>query len=1263
MSGDPGQGITRGRSASPVPGVRVACLSFVLMMLGLLGPSLASAASWETVKTFAPLVPTSPNPPSWPEDVQLGGISGMAVNVTGAGGVTPGTIYTIGFSKGEWHAARYSPEGEFELAWTKVKRCGPKATPVTTCPTYPTGASGGVDIAVDQATGNVYVFYVNETPKAVRIYKPDGTGPIGEFGELDATGTATSSPGKLHGSPLNENIAVDESGTVYILDEDTLTDFYHRVMVFHPESPGDLEHYVYAGKTSDIAGGFLPANPPFRPLVDNAGDVYVSGETYIEKYDPAVPGTPLCTFNLPTGGITSVTINPATGAPFYYSFKDRKVHQLSPCNGEGKFVEKDSEGNFTAGPPFSAVPQRGFLEAMAFNPVRQFSVDRAPGVLYAGTPEPCPPVGSCPPAAEGQSSLGYMFATPVSLKPAIVSESVTNVGVTSATLNAQVNPKGSQTKFAFQYLTEAAYQANPPSERFAGATEVPLKGAVLGSGQQPLLAAVTISGLGVSTQYRYRVLATNQEGTAEGVAEAFRTFSFEVEGLPDSRGFELVSPAQKNGGEVLPGAPNTASCGNECKPGLAAKRYPVQVSPDGESIVYQGSPFLLNEGSSEFDEYLSTRTGSGWQTTSMSPPLVGNAGGVVFEAFGFDTALQRGIVYATNAALTPEAPPGYRNLFSEPTSNRFDLTPLLKATPHRLPSGAEAFKMTYAGASTDLSRVFFEANDALPTAEEPQPEEGGASKINLYEWSGGQLHLVNVLPGGTTTAGASIGSGLLLSTGQPPATDFSHAISADGSRVFWTSESGAEAGQLFVRVNGKKTVKIPGPGNCKASVPQAERSCFLTASVDGSEVLLSNGQIYILNKETGAYQSGPNLTPGTGGFQGLAGQSDDLSHLYFVTGPSQGTGDLTSGSSTITDVHTTAGTFAVGQAIEGNGIPAGTTITGLGAGTLELSAAATASGGDVPLTAQGLPTGSEENSQDAKAQVGGFNLYSWDEGDLTFVGTLLASDNGELLGAWKASPVRRGAEASPDGRWLAFNSKAVLSGASSIGACEFDPSVGKYVGSVPCEEVFLYDSQTGALSCPSCNPTGESPLGGSFLRRMMNATGSQAQPRYLTDSGRLYFDSRDALSSLDSNNGVEDVYQYEPAGVGSCGTSGGCVSLVSSGRGSYDSNFLATDSNGANVFFTTRQRLVPRDEDALIDLYDARVGGGIASESAGSPPECVGEGCQPLPPVQSEPSPTSQSFQSSGNAKPKKPPKKHHKKKSKGKQKNRSGKHRPGGSK
>ena len=129
------------------------------------------------------------------------------------------------------------------------------------------------------------------------------------------------------------------------------------------------------------------------------------------------------------------------------------------------------------------------------------------------------------------------------------------------------------------------------------------------------------------------------------------------------------------------------------------------------------------------------------------------------------------------------------------------------------------------------------------------------------------------------------------------------------------------------------------------------------------------------------------------------------------------------------------------------------------------------------------------------------------------------------------------------------------------------------------EEVYLYDSATASLRCVSCNPTGarpngvldtEEPAKGSACSstgawsgaEKETNTGSPAtsragprracttalfQSRYLSDEGRLFFNSPDDLVPAATNH-KEDVYEYEPSGVGSCESpTGGCVSLISAG--------------------------------------------------------------------------------------------------------------------
>jgi hypothetical protein len=255
---------------------------------------------------------------------------------------------------------------------------------------------------------------------------------------------------------------------------------------------------------------------------------------------------------------------------------------------------------------------------------------------------------------------------------------------------------------------------------------------------------------------------------------------------------------------------------------------------------------------------------------------------------------------------------------------------------------------------------------------------------------------------------------------------------------------------------------------------------------------------------------------------------------------------------------------------------------------------------------------------------------------------------------------------SPDGRWFAFMSQRGLTGYDTRDA----------VSGKPDEEVYLYHapadlaSEAGMLVCASCNPTGARPIGVEYEKLNGNLVGgfsvwgshqgiaanvpgwtpyrldaSLYQSRYLSDGGRLFFNSNDALVPQDVN-GNEDVYEYEPPGTGGCTSgsvrfserSGGCLGLVSSGQGTGESAFLDASGNGSDVFFVTAGKLVSQDYDTALDVYDARECSAQAScypaMVAVSPPCGTGDACKPSPSPQPAifGSPASATFVGKGNA-------------------------------
>ena len=422
-----------------------------------------------------------------------------------------------------------------------------------------------------------------------------------------------------------------------------------------------------------------------------------------------------------------------------------------------------------------------------------------------------------------------------------MAESVAEVGSSSATLRARINPNGYATRYTFQYLSQAAWEANGAGERFAGAAEAPLGGALLSGGLAVLSGSTPLSGLAAGGEYHYRVIVASHcdpehpEDLCEdiGADRSFRTYPPGAPGLAEGRAYELVSPFDKHGGEVIP-PHRYASCGDECKPETNGQDYPMQSAPDGEAVVYEGFPFSLTEGAPRYDQYLSRRSPGGWQTTTLSPLHSGGAAGEGYEAF--DAALSRGLLYQVSPTLSPAAPAGYANLYAQPTASPTTLTPLIGApAPNRNPT------LAYAGASADLSHVAFAANDALTPATPyapPGPTPAAKRTTSMSPWAAPCAWSTSC----PTTpppppARPSARGPRWRATKTTKGSDFSHAISADGSRIFWSTESGH--GQLYVREDGRTTREIPD-----------HEGHFLTASADGSKVLLSDGILYDLETET-----------------------------------------------------------------------------------------------------------------------------------------------------------------------------------------------------------------------------------------------------------------------------------------------------------------------------------------------------------------------------------------------------------------------------
>jgi hypothetical protein len=196
-------------------------------------------------------------------------------------------------------------------------------------------------------------------------------------------------------------------------------------------------------------------------------------------------------------------------------------------------------------------------------------------------------------------------------------------------------------------------------------------------------------------------------------------------------------------------------------------------------------------------------------------------------------------------------------------------------------------------------------------------------------------------------------------------------------------------------------------------------------------------------------------------------------------------------------------------------------------------------------------------------------------------GSLIYAREGTVKTIAGSDPVKK--QTSENGRYLAFIATEQLTSYDNASKAE----------------LYLYDSQTEELSCPSCRTDGLSPTGNAFMGQADKSEFNRAFSRVLLDDGTVYFDTPDPLVGSDVNH-TRDVYGYRD----------GQLTLISGGKDPSNSQVATVTPDGANVFFISSDRLVRQDRDTTADMYDARVGGGIAAQNADSPTECVAEDCR-----------------------------------------------------
>lgn len=770
-------------------------------------------------------------------------------------------------------------------------------------------------------------------------------------------------------------------------------------------------------------------------------------------------------------------------------------------------------------------------------------------------------------ASAESASAGPESFTTDKVAPGVEARWAGSVDTGSAVIAAAVNPHNSPATYQFEWGTSTGYGQVTP------ATPTPL-GA---SDNQLHVVTASLPGLQEGATYHYRLVATNSDTGAVtvGADRSFTTLA--VAGppspcanerfrsgfgalLPDCRAYEQVSPTNKVAYDV-----GTGGTGENTRGG--------PVAPDGSAAIFLANgPFEgLEMGGLQQMVYSARRSETGWTTTPMMRRIP-------------DLAC---------------CPPSYNMISNSPDLGK-SLIEIIKN-----PNGATAFYYYVRDNRTGSLDFAFVTSSAIgdgtltpdethfifasqtPLSSEAPPVEGFI--VYDFDLSNGQLSLVSRQPGDDAPflESSVIGGGDTFPI-------IYRAVSDDSSKLFFSSPARVAFPTKIYRRDSGGTV-LASPSKRSSPDPSGERAKFFeAASTDGNRVF---------------FRSCERLTDDANDPAGNCFSEEGDLYRY----------DL--GDDQLIDLSAaTPGSEAAHVK-----------------GVLDISAegdrAYFAAGSS--LTPDAPPSAQQCTSTLNVSAVAGCNLYVWSDdgtahGTLRFIATLDAATRNSSGMTYTddqnwnwALPDKTG-QASADGRYLAFQSRAQLTSNAPTGT----------------SQVYVYDAEAaggaGELTCVSCGRSTDPPAGNSFMASFADneefgndSVSPNAYPQTISADGEIIFSTPDALVPRDSN-GLYDAYLWKD----------GRSQLLSTGSSDDDSYAYGISANGDDAFFRTRQQLVPQDGDFLVDLYTAHVGGGFLSQQELVPLDCEGEACHGAgsqPPAAQNP--VTSSFQGVGNEKTRRCPK------------------------
>lgn len=722
------------------------------------------------------------------------------------------------------------------------------------------------------------------------------------------------------------------------------------------------------------------------------------------------------------------------------------------------------------------------------------------------------------------------------------------------------------THYHFEYVSQKQFEAEGGFAKAASTPEVDA-----GSGGTPQLVGTDLSGLTAGETYRYRISATSNfpgdpvvHGTeqtlqvptpaATGAAQACPNQALRTgpsSDLPDCRAYEQVTPVDKEGSQEI------------FKYAGLSLQSTALIGEDGDHVAVE-APFV-HWGSGDAGEspyFFSREEGKGWRMTAgtVQPEAGLNSyTAQLFSSnltqFGFESsALIFGAGGTSKDIEFRAGPPGgpYANVATVPR--------------------AEVGKGGgWVGADASFSKLLLQVEDHKLLGK----STGTTSGADLYEYAGGALRQVNV-----DSTGAPLGvCGAYVVNGNEEVgggqISSPHAVSADGSRVFFEAVPGencSEPSHLYVRINGAETLDL---GTYR----------FLAANAEGTEVLLER-------------RSGED--PGIYLYSGASGQPKLLAQTAGLAG---------------------ARTLTVSQDLEGIYLESSEQLTP------EAPALSPALGFTSDLlnvyrydvATETLSFVAQINSEESVAHLSG------PDGRYYY---FTASRVGGLPGG--ASVPGGGVEIEHKLAGEGYTPQVyrydsvehLIQCVSCASPFDPEPRLGSDFGNGGSGQA---DGPTGTPKLTLASANGEFAFFQTPAALVPQDVDGEVTPEGTTGSGPT------APENASSNNSASgDVYEWRRDGAYGCAHLQGCLALITNGRGGYLNLLLGSAEEGRDVFIYTSSRLVAQDDDTAGDIYDARIDGGFPPP----PPkavECEGDACSTPASAPNDATPASFTFTGEGN--------------------------------